>query len=254
MRKAADSITAPDEARHGYQYSAATHKVSHAAELYVMRPNPVAYSKLSDVLEEVVPKDLDVETAIGLPIRGSDKCLRESECISFEEHVQVVDDVWQANKRQSDPDPTIVFTTESKLILAEQVAFVSSFERQTQFQNKFHFVANTKDLAPDTGRPKKESPLGDADEIMLSAISSLMFQLKPRYSIGNCCSNFHNLLADYLYSGCGSASSRTFVCLQDNPNPLLRVCCQYDRKCQTEKKAALEALANTTGLSVASAT
>ncbi|GAX09767.1 hypothetical protein FisN_11Lh259 [Fistulifera solaris] len=243
LRKAADSIAILDADRDGYHYAASTHKVAHAAAIYAMRPNPIAYNQLHNILDEVVPDDLNVEASIGLPIRASDKCLKESECLSFDEHMQVVDDLWQANKHESDVDPTIVFTTESKSVLADQLAYVNNTDRRTKFRHTFNFVTNTKDVTPDTGLLKMAHRFGGADEVMLSAMSSLMFQMKPRYSIGNCCSNFHILLADYLYSGCGSASSNTFMCLQEHPNPLLRVCCGWRGNCQKEKQAALEALA-----------
>ena len=50
----------------------------------------------------------------------------------------------------------------------------------------------------------------DPDANMLSSMSSLKAQLLPRLSIGNCCSNFHTLLSDFLVEGCGAASENTF--------------------------------------------
>ena len=79
----------------------------------------------------------------------------------------------------------------------------------------------------------------DADEVMVSALSSFKAQLLPRVSIGNCCSNFHVLLNDFLSEGCGAARDNTFVCLQEYDDPLLRVCCGWHPECKEEKKQLL---------------
>jgi hypothetical protein len=81
-----------------------------------------------------------------------------------------------------------------------------------------------------------------ADELMLSAVSSLKAQLLPRISIGDCCSNFHILFNDFLTEGCGAASNNSFFCLNEHPDPLLRVCCGWHRGCTEEKKKLLEKL------------
>ena len=90
----------------------------------------------------------------------------------------------------------------------------------------------------------------DPDANMLSSMSSLKAQLLPRLSIGNCCSNFHTLLNDFLLEGCGAASENTFTCLQEyNGDPLLRVCCSWHKECRASKKAKHAAwLANATNL------
>jgi hypothetical protein len=75
---------------------------------------------------------------------------------------------------------------------------------------------------------------------MLSAMSSLKAQLLPRITIGNCCSNFHALLNDFLSEGCGAASDNTFLCLQEYEVPELRVCCGWHRQCIAEKQQLIE--------------
>jgi hypothetical protein len=79
-----------------------------------------------------------------------------------------------------------------------------------------------------------------ADEIMLSAVSSLKFQLLPRMTLGNCCSNFHVLLADLLAVGCGAAQENTFRCMQENEDPRLRICCGWQGWCKDAKQRAIE--------------
>jgi hypothetical protein len=85
---------------------------------------------------------------------ASDKCNSESECLSFEQHMQVTSSMWQkhidqGNKRKS-LDPTVVFTTESTSMVKEQQAFISQ-KGETKFPFKFDFVTNTKDVTPDSG-------------------------------------------------------------------------------------------------------
>jgi hypothetical protein len=77
---------------------------------------------------------------------------------------------------------------------------------------------------------------------MISALSSLKAQLLPRVSIGNCCSNFHVLLNDFLSEGCGAASTNTFRCIQESDDPLLVICCGWHHDCKNNKKLLLEAM------------
>ena len=84
----------------------------------------------------------------------------------------------------------------------------------------------------------------DPDANMLSSMSSLKLQLLPRVSIGNCCSNFHAMLHDFVSEGCGAASDNTFMCLQDYDDPLFRVCCGWQLECKARKLAYRAALLN----------
>ena len=83
----------------------------------------------------------------------------------------------------------------------------------------------------------------DADAVMLSAVSSLKAQLMANVVIGNCCSNFHQLLRELIGQGCGGAGiggghvgSTTFYCLQDHPNPDYRLCCSWDKSSRCMEK------------------
>jgi hypothetical protein len=71
LTQAANSILADDEPRIGYDYAAANVKVSHALSFYSTRPNPSHAQKLNEIMDEIVPKDLDPEKSMGLPIRGT---------------------------------------------------------------------------------------------------------------------------------------------------------------------------------------
>jgi hypothetical protein len=252
LRKASDAILKEDRQRDGYTFAAATQKVAHALGFYAMRPNPTSAQDLADIFQEIIPPDLSPERTVGLPIRASDKCGRESQCLSFDQHMQATSDLWarhlnesSANSKEKSAGPTVLFTTESKDILHDQQDFVSNSTRQAQFLFPFRFVTNTKDVIPNTGklRPRAARKAGTtADGAMLSAMSSLQAQMVARLSIGNCCSNFHALLSDYLMEGCGSASDNTFQCLQEHENPVLRICCVWQHDCKEAKQKAIDEL------------
>jgi hypothetical protein len=91
----------------------------------------------------------------------------------------------------------------------------------------------------------KDEESFDLEAAMLSSISSLKLQLLPSLSIGNCCSNFHALLNDFLYEGCGAASENHFHCLQENKiedDPRLVVCCGWHGECKKKKQEAILAI------------
>lgn len=83
---------------------------------------------------------------------ASDKCEGESECLSFDQHMQVASDMWQrhSNLTSTVAHPTVVFTTESKNMVKEQQAFVAENGEQ-KYPFNFDFVTNTQDATPDSG-------------------------------------------------------------------------------------------------------
>jgi hypothetical protein len=166
--------------------------------------------------------------------------------------MQVVNTTWAkhlqatAATARAAADPVVLFTTESKKMVQEQKEFVSNPAQSGKYAFDFNFVTNTRDVHPDSGFMKdiarrREEDRMDADEVMLSAISSLQAQLVPRATVGNCCSNFHALLNDFLMEGCGAASENTYLCLQEyEEDPALRVCCGWHHDCKEAKRMAIE--------------
>ena len=201
----------------------------------------------------------------------------------------VTTDLWSRHIDQTGiaRQPTVIFTTEDKSMMNEQNAWVDKSD-QTQSRFAYDFVINGRDILPGSGFIKdvgtyklyfslylgmfssiinnssqhlsslpvwQNRGMGmaaDPDANMLSSMSSLKAQLLPRLSIGNCCSNFHTLLSDFLVEGCGAASDNAFTCLQEyDGDPLLRVCCSWHKECRTNKKAKHAAwLVNSTTLKV----
>ena len=130
-----------------------------------------------------------------------------------------------------DSRPTIVVTSESPQVHDDQELFL----KESIGKNKsipFQIVNNNFDLRQGTGDPAFMSSSGkniSLEDIMLSSISSLQLQLQARYSVGNCCSNFHLLLFDFLEEGCGPVKEHRHECLQDSQYPEYRLCCLWSK-------------------------
>lgn len=247
LHQAADSILEEDVERKGYDYTGANSKMRHAIAFYAMRPNLSYRQRIHQILRDVLPADFDPNQALGLPIRASDKCKRESECLTFDQHMRVASKMWTRHGPNTaigninvDVDPSIVFTTESTAMQEEQRLFSTNTSARSRYP-AFRFVTNSHDVTPDSGRFRDVAKNVSADEAMLSAFSSLQLQLTARVSIGNCCSNFHRMLQDYLSEGCGAASDSYFHCLQEDDDPELRVCCFKSKSCiETRKRQIME--------------
>lgn len=133
----------------------------------------------------------------------------------------------------TNPLNSIVLTTESKSILSDMHRFEDNQTLRATVPFSYRFVTNDHDVMQSTGLPenfmKKTADHIAADDIMLSAVSSLKAQLMAKYTVGNCCSNFHLLLFDFLRDGCGAARDNVGQCLQENDDPEFRVCCMWSK-------------------------
>jgi hypothetical protein len=135
---------------------------------------------------------------------------------------------------------SIVLTTESESIYRDKTKFESDPLQQHSVPFPYQFVSNDHDVRQGTGLPTNFAKhTATADEIMMSAISSLKTQLMARFTVGNCCSNFHLLLFDFLRDGCGAARDNVGQCLQENEDPEFRVCCMWSKtdECIAKKNA-----------------
>jgi hypothetical protein len=162
----------------------------------------------------------------------------------------------------------VIVTTESKQIQHELNEYkVNLLSLQDTYVPDFHFITNPFDVTQDTGyfnAPISSSSFQSlnttqennitVDDIMVSTLSSLQLQLYvTKFTIGNCCSNFHLVLKDLLNIGCGvrydninndknmlqAKEQHTFQCLQNHPNPKYRICCSWDKslECQQRRQA-----------------
>lgn len=214
--------------------------IDDAVLFYILRPNFHWQPKLKEITKKAVPEGFNPNTAIGLPIRSSDKCLKESGCLSFDQYMEVVKgfarkaaaQMSNSTRRQLVPE-TIVLTSESLPILRGRF----DYPRNDNFP--FDFVVNSQDVAQGTGYPIEFKAMKllnvTADDIMFSAVSALRMQLLAASTVGNCCSGFHNMMRAFLSRGCGAARSSKFECLQENENPDFRLCCYMTKAGKSQR-------------------
>jgi hypothetical protein len=168
---------------------------------------------------------------------GSDKCDRESECLSFEQHMHVVRVEWQKSSGQpyNVTRPYVLFTTESRSVISDQQRYLVQHSEEN-----VRFATNMHDVLPDSGRGVTAQRQLDADTAMLAALTSLKLQIAPRIVIGNCCSNFHVLVHFFRNGGLGTSKQSTFRCLQEVEDPNYRPCCWKSKRCLGQKQKDIE--------------
>ena len=258
LKKAATNILQDTSESDEYSYYGAKSSIYHSLLLYALRPNPETAMRVNEMVHDALPSDLEPSTIMGLPIRGmftgrthvfclefvdcqgfllttycvpfriypaSDKCGTESECMSFSNHLDAAQESWK-HYLGADSSPThLIVTTESRSI-------------QEAVPDEPRFILNHHDVTQDTGYLDEPVVNTTADRVMLSALSSLKLQLQSRVTLGNCCSNFHLLLKDLLWEGCGAFPTHNFQCLQDHADPRFRLCCSWDKsdECLARRK------------------
>ena len=246
LTKAVDRILEPEELEDGTFYYFG-HNVRHhrALVFYAMRPNLMYAERLDHIMDQTFKENFDPNLAFGLPIRSSDKCHKESECLSFSQYMDLMGQTWtkyekelvplrrqiaaQSKEHESSINTAIIVTSEASEVRQAQAKYErEGFHKNLSFP--FQFINNDFDLHQGSGNPSRMAAKNkniSLDEVMLSSISSLKAQLHARYSFGNCCSNFHLLLFDFLNGGCGAAQNQVAQCLQENEDPMYRLCCEW---------------------------
>lgn len=190
FRKAADNVLVTEPADGSYYYFGSVSKPSHALVFYAMRPNLHYAQKLDHIMKQTIPKHFDPDLALGIPIRASDKCIDESECISFEKYMIMMGRVWKKHqpdilesmKRKGRQAVLPENFTGSLIVTSESPAMRKAqdkFEKQRHsglVPFNFRFVNNDYDHSLGTGNPllmgkRVTNKTVTMDDIMLSAIS-----------------------------------------------------------------------------------
>ena len=158
--------------------------------------------------------------------------------MSFSSYAQAAHDYWlrqypHYNNGTNHQTIPIMLTSEAEAILEQGQEWNKKQTTQQQQQHQYawqqaplHFMLNSADVAQNTGFMMR-TPLEQRDEIMLSSLSSFRAQLSHDLVIGNCCSNWHKLMAMTLMAGCGRKWNAQFLCLQQHPDPQFRLCCGW---------------------------
>jgi hypothetical protein len=111
----------------------------------------------------------------------------------------------------------LIMTTEDESLFKQRLLF----NEASQFP--LDFVVNEQDSLQGSGNAKVFGE--NADNIMISSLIALQMQFHAGHVYGNCCSNFHLMLFDFLREGCGLTTQTT--CLQETKD--YNVCCQWTR-------------------------
>ena len=256
---AADHILQEDEdTGNFFSYYGRNFLIHHGMVFFAMRPKNEFAERIDQFIGRVFADSHNIDLALGLPIRASDKCIDESECPSFETYMLLMQDVWNTNEKtltdalrrkirdssnaeydDSSPHTKIILTSESSDIFKEQRAFHeggNAHHKNLSFP--FRFITNGLDVLQNTGNPSKMSPDITREDIILSTLISLKMQFHAKYSVGNCCSNHHLLLFDFLSGGCGAGNTDHIAnCMQDHNNEKFRICCGWTKteECLTRR-------------------
>jgi hypothetical protein len=111
----------------------------------------------------------------------------------------------------------LIMTTEDESLFKQRLLF----NEASQFP--LDFVVNEQDSLQGSGNANIFGE--NADNIMISSLTALQMQFNAGHVYGNCCSNFHLMLFDFLREGCGLTTQTT--CLQETKD--YNVCCQWTR-------------------------
>jgi hypothetical protein len=167
--------------------------------VYFLRPNPYYQNVLDDRMSALLPTNLNPSTTVGVAIRGSDKCQKESTCLEFPKYMDLVTEVVYPNLEQSVDDktkPKLILTTEDPTIFNESLPY----QQNASFQ--YQFLVNDQDNMQGSGFPKDFRDQGE--NTIVSTLTALMLHLSAGQVFLNCCSNSHNVIAKLIVGQCGA--------------------------------------------------
>ena len=221
--------------------------------VYMLRPNSHYKDLLERQMSVLVPRAIDPSETIGIAIRGSDKCISESMCLSFDRYMELATDVAYPGLLSSDNTSSSSFPTTAdirpKLIMTTEDPQIFNDSLVYQHNNSFpfQFLVNGNDNMQGSGFPRGFSS-GEKEKTIVSSLVALKFHFNAGRVYLNCCSNFH-LVLNYLLQGqCGARRhGHDFVfgnnddselapppvaqCLgNDNIPRRYRICCRWSKK------------------------
>lgn len=166
----------------GYQH--ACHRIK-AALIYLWRPQPWLVTVLEDNIRASIPDWFNPQTAVGMPVRASDKChghdlghsaRGEMHCITFEGLMDVANSA-RVMDRTLD---TLIFTTEDPKLVQE----VRTFNDKQPADKKWKMVYNVRDVMQGTGSASAVAittkGVTSTQKVLESALTSMHLQLRAR--------------------------------------------------------------------------
>lgn len=224
--------------------------------LYMLRPRPKIGDELRLRVQESLRqsfggRDANAEPNLGVMIRGSDKCNRESECMAFGQYMEALSVLWTKN---SDSFPQainqraqlrVLLSSESTAVFESKDKWIKhGRDKSLPFDVEFVSLNASIGAMPETGKYERAQKAYGRDlfDVVYSAMSTLYFQLHSTAMLGNGCSHFHNLALHFIRAGCGAASSNTRgQLLQELGDPRYYLCCEKKQnpKCIRERNAQI---------------
>jgi hypothetical protein len=158
--------------------------------MFFLRLTDHARHRVESALKSSLPDDFDPERAISLPVRGTDKCFRESECHSFEKLMKLCNLIRQYDPKVRD----IILTSDSR----------STLDAGRAWGNKsgWRFIFNDADqVGRGSGKAiNKNSPI-DLEADMLTMLTTLHMTLRGKYFVLNGNSFWHTLISILVERG-----------------------------------------------------
>ena len=161
------------------------------ASSFFLRPGPALRRRIERTLADAFKGDEPrPEDTLGMPLRGSDKCGLESTCPSFASHMAAAERIRAAHPHVS----TILLTSDDVTYLKEW----------PNYSPRWRFVLNNDDVHQATGGLRKEQAnlIGHTKrDIFASMLGTLQLQLRARYWLVNCKSEWHRLIVELARTG-----------------------------------------------------
>jgi hypothetical protein len=236
LRKAAQEILSETDRSIQHTFPQETLDFDISFMLYIMRPTLAKGNQLKAFMDSDLPPDFDSARSFGFPVRGSDKCNQESECLQFPTYMRLLKSKWyeegfaeKYDRESGNVTFDILVTSEMKDIMDKAYAFSNNSEYMSKFPFTPRWITNTNDIRQGNGKPRR-AKLGEntADDVITSMLSTFKLQMNAGSTIGNCCSNFHQVIMQLLQGGCGLEYNNEGQCLQSRNESLYQLCC--DRK------------------------
>mmetsp|Transcript_61151 Transcript_61151/g.149700 ORF Transcript_61151/g.149700 Transcript_61151/m.149700 type:complete len:637 (+) Transcript_61151:166-2076(+) len=245
---------------------------------YLLRLNPkyqrIVGNQTSNVLS-TSSKDATFENSIGFPVRGSDKCIRESTCLSVQTYMDLAIDLYNNNNHShgllhnltttmtttqtvsvhplESYHPNLILTTEDAEIFNEAMQLSRNAPATTSrgisdidYNNitssnsspfPYRFLLNSDDNLQGSGNPRKFRH--DGHNTIVSSLVAIVLQLHASKVYGNCCSNWHKVIHRLVEGGLSSTQDASFTCLNLAPavfnKQKYRICCHWKRDHQCKQ-------------------
>lgn len=148
---------------------------------YMLRPNLRTKSIIDSSVQNITKK-LNPESTMGLAIRASDKCLRESRCMAFYHYMELMEKLsWKRSRAKNKTSienlprsrnlyDTIILTTEDKTIKTAYKNFTAQNETFP-----FKIIMNEQD--PMQGHGSSKHFREKTEEVLISSLVAVRLQL-----------------------------------------------------------------------------